>query len=110
MKTSDIEPERIKRAPRESTTIFSGRMESAGYTVHKIEMKRYVERLDDMLGEYSLLTVTVETDKGVAEMKYDEGFRGNNALMYAIDLLTRYSGLSSLINRSIIELDRARTQ
>jgi hypothetical protein len=50
------------------------------------------------------LTVLVETDRGSVEMKYDEGFRGADALESAATILTRYVGLASLINRALIEL------
>ena len=67
-------------------------------------MRQYVERADDRLGDYSLLTVVVETDKGSIEMKYDEGFRGADAFQSAVTMLTQYVGLSALINRALIAL------
>ena len=67
-------------------------------------MRQYVERADDRLGDYSLLTVVVETDKGSIEMKYDEGFRGPDAFQSAVTMLTQYVGLSALINRALIAL------
>jgi hypothetical protein len=38
-------------------------------------------------------------------MKYDEGYRGKDVFDNSIKMLTQYSGLSSLINRALIELD-----
>ena len=38
-------------------------------------------------------------------MKYDEGYRGKDAFANAIEMLTQYNGLSSVINRALIELD-----
>jgi len=67
-------------------------------------MRQYVERRDEKLGDYSLLTVVVETDKGAVELKYDEGFRGPDAFESAVTLLTKYTGLSALINRALIAL------
>jgi hypothetical protein len=69
-----------------------------------VELRQYVERRDERLGDYSLLTVVVETDRGTAELKYDEGFRGSDALESAANMLSQYIGLASLINRALIEL------
>ena len=38
-------------------------------------------------------------------MKYDEGYRGTDAFDNAIEMLIKYNGVSSLINRALIELD-----
>jgi len=104
MRRSDIEPGRISRPPDKSSVIMEGKMENQGFTILRMEMRQYVERTDQRLGDYSLLTVVVETDKGTVEMKYDEGFRGPDALESAATLLTRYVGLASVINRALIEL------
>ncbi len=101
---SDIEPERISGPPAKSQVLMSGQMENQGFVIKKITMRQYVERTDKRLGDYSLLTVIVETDKGVIEMKYDEGFRGPDAFQSAVMMLTQYAGLSSLINRALIAL------
>lgn len=101
---SDIPPERIKGEPAKRQVLLSGIQEMQGFAVRKVEMRQYVERVDDKLGNYSLLTIVVETDKGAVEMNYDEGFRGPDALESAIKMLTQYVGLSSLINRALIEL------
>ena len=69
-----------------------------------MEMRLYIERKDESLGDYSLLTVVVETDKGSVEMKYDEGFRGPEPLESAAMMLLHYTGLAALINRAVIEL------
>ena len=55
-------------------------MQDQGFTVTRIDLRQYVERTDDKLGEYSLLTAVVETDRGTVELKYDEGFKGSDAL------------------------------
>jgi len=46
----------------------------------------------------------VETDKGIIEMIYDEGFHGENALEKATEFITKNLGISSLVLRSIISL------
>ena len=107
MKVSDIDPDRIKIPAKASFTIFRGSMECQGYVISKIEMRRFVERVDEKLGESSLLTVEVYTDRGGVIMKFDEGFRGHDALETAAHLLTQYTGLSSLINRAIIEIEQS---
>jgi len=59
---------------------------------------------DPRLGGYSLITVLLKTDKGIVEMKYDEGYRGSGALKSAADFLSQYVGYASLICRTLIEL------
>ncbi|MEO9295662.1 MAG: hypothetical protein ABI347_08695 [Nitrososphaera sp.] len=101
---SDIEPGRIKDAPAKTRTLLFSPQNIQGFIVKKVELRQYLERTDVKLGDYSLLTVVVETDKDIVEMKYDEGFRGTDALESAVAMLTQYVGLSSLINRALIEL------
>jgi|SRR6185503_5858238 len=104
MRKTDVDEERIKAPPSGSTILFSGRSQEQGYTITRIELRRYVERKHDRLGDYSLLTVLVETDKGSVEMKYDEGFRGQEALESAASMLRQNVGLAALVNRALIEL------
>ena len=107
MKTSDVEPGRIARPPdRTKTLLAGGAQKNQGFVINKIQMRQYIERKDEHIGDYSLLTVVVETDRGSVEMKYDEGFRGPDALESALAMLTQYVGLASLINRALIELQR----
>ena len=107
MKSSDIDQGRIGRpADRSRVLLEKGSQKNQGFVIQKIEMRQYVERKDDRLGDYSLLTVVVETDRGAVEMKYDEGFRGPDALESAVTMLTQYVGLASLINRALIELQK----
>jgi hypothetical protein len=107
MKLSDIEPGRINRPPDRSRVLLDkGSQKNQGFVIQKIEMRQYVERKDEKLGDYSLLTAVVETDRGTVEMKYDEGFRGPDALESAVTMLTQYVGLASLINRALIELQQ----
>lgn len=103
MKT-DLEPGRIAGPPAKSAQLLHSAMKMEGVLITKMEMRQYVERTDEHLGDYSLLTVVVETDRGAVEMKYDEGFRGPDALESATKLLLQYAGLAALINRALIEL------
>ena len=106
MRSFDVDAARISRTADQVAVVFNGRLESQGHIVNRIELKRFVEHVDDMLGEYSLLVVQLNTEMGTIEMKYDEGFRGPDALDSASRLLTQFTGLSSLINRALIELER----
>lgn len=101
---SDVEPGRIRGPAAKSQVLMAGSMQNQGFTIKKIEMRQHVERTDKDLGDYSLLTVIVETDRGSIEMKYDEGFRGPDAFESAVKMLTQYAGLASLINRALIAL------
>jgi len=103
----DIDQGRVSRPPDKMRVLLAGgSQENQGFVVKKVEMRQYVERRDERLGDFSLLTVVVETDRGPVEMKYDEGFRGPDALESAVVMLTQYVGLASLINRALIELQR----
>jgi hypothetical protein len=105
MKASDVDPGRTGRPPdRIKVLLAGGAQKNQGFVIRKVEMRQYVERRDERLGDYSLLTVIVETDRGTAELKYDEGFRGPDALESAANMLMQYVGLASLINRALIEL------
>lgn len=103
----DIDPGRVGRQPdRTKVLLAEGLQENQGFVIKKIEMRQYIERKDEHLGDYSLLTVVVETDRGAVELKYDEGFRGPDALESAVTMLAQYVGLASLINRALIEFQR----
>ncbi|KAG2476508.1 MAG: hypothetical protein NPMRTH1_1730003 [Nitrosopumilales archaeon] len=106
MKIIDIvNPQRVNRKPDKTIVLMSsGDFSEHGFIVKKIELKLYLEKKDEKLGQYSLITSNVETDKGSVEMIYDEGFRGENALEKAADFLTKNLGPSGLITRSIITL------
>ncbi|HJT50049.1 MAG TPA: hypothetical protein VJ729_17850 [Nitrososphaeraceae archaeon] len=107
-KVRDIDINRItKQFPDKSLTLLTdGKNESQGFIIEHIELRQYIENVDPSLGNYSLLTVFIKTDKGEVEMKYDEGFRGINVIESAAMMITQYAGLSALINRALIELQR----
>jgi hypothetical protein len=105
MKKCDIDEERIKHPPYRSAVLLTrGNLQNQGFTIQHVELRQYVENYDPKLGYYSLITVLIKTDKGTAEIKYDEGFKGENALESVVELLTKYIGFSSIINRALIEL------
>ena len=98
-------PERVNRKPDQIEILFSsGDFEEQGFLVKHVELRLYVEKNDEKLGPFSLITSFVQTDKGSIEMIYDEGFRGDNSLNRAVKFLISNLGLSGLILRSIITL------
>jgi len=98
-------PQRINRKPDDIIVLFSsGNFVDQGFSVHKVELRLYLEKTDEKLGYYSLITSFVETDKGSVEMIYDEGFRGDDSLNRTVQFLTSNLGISGLILRSIITL------
>lgn len=102
------DPHRIDKAPDKTVVLMSdGKFLEQGHIVKNICLNLYLLRKDKKLGPYSLITVLVETDKGVIEMTYDEGYRGANAIEEAVAFLTSHIGISGLILRSIIQLDQS---
>jgi hypothetical protein len=101
-------PERIDRAPDKTIVLMSdGKFLERGHVIKNVTLNLYIQKKDEKLGPYSLITAFVETDKGVIEMTYDEGWRGINAIEEAAAFLTSHLGISSLILRSIIQLDQS---
>ena len=74
------------------------------FEISDIELRLYLEKIDQNLGAYSLITSFVRTNKGTIEMIYDEGFLGEDALSRAFTFLTTNLGLSGLVLRSIISI------
>ena len=99
---------RIEGVPDKTIVLMSGgKFLERGHIVQNVTLNLYIQGTDGKLGPYSLITALVETDKGIIEMTYDEGWRGTNALEEAAAFLTSHLGLSSLILRSIIQLDQS---
>ncbi len=98
-------PQRVNRDPDSVEVLLSsGNFVQDEFVISKVELRLYTERTDEKLGDYSLITSFVETDKGSVEMIYDEGFRGEEPLLRAAKFLTSNLGISGLILRSIISL------
>ena len=97
--------ERVNRIPDQTEILLSsGDFEDQNFLIKRVELRLYIEKFDEKLGNYSLITSFVETDKGTVEMIYDEGYRGEDALNRTVKFLISNLGLSSLILRSIITL------
>jgi len=99
------DPQRVNKTPDDVEVLFSsGNFVQEDFTISKVELRLYNERTDEKLGNYSLITSFVETDKGSVEIIYDEGFRGEESLSRAAEFLISTLGISGLILRSIISL------
>ena len=99
------DPLRVNRNPdKVQVLLSSGDFLEQGFSVSRVELRLYLEKIDVNLGPYSLITSFVETDKGSVEMIYDEGFRGDDSLERTVQFLTSNLGISGLILRSIITL------
>ena len=99
------EPQRVNKTPDETMILFSsGNFIQDEFKISKVELRLYLEKTDEKLGDYSLITSFVDTDKGTIEMIYDEGFRGEDSLKRASEFLTSNLGISGLILRSVISL------
>lgn len=111
LKIIDIaNPERVNRQADDIIILLdAGNFVDQGFVIKKIELRLYVEKIDQKLGPYSLITSLVETDKGQVEMIYDEGYRGQNALKRTADFVLNNLGLSGIILRSAITL-KSKTQ
>lgn len=102
------DPERINRAPDKTVMLMSGgNFAEQGHIVKSVGLNLYIQRKDEKLGPFSLITVLVETDKGLVEMTYDEGYRGENAIEEAATFLTSHIGISGLILRSVMQLNQS---
>ncbi len=99
------DPQRVNKSPDDVETLFSsGNFIQDEFKISTVELRLYTERNDEKLGNYSLITSFVETDKGSVEMIYDEGFRGEESLLRAREFITSNLGISGLILRSVITL------
>ena len=106
MKFVDVpDSKRIERQPDNRNVIFSdGKMTQNDVVIKQIELLQYKIKIDQKLGEYSIITALVDTDHGQIEILYDEGYRGDDALNDSANILVQNLGLSGLILRSLISL------
>ena len=109
MKIIDLPtPERVNRLPDKSTILFSEKNYSEhGFKIKKVELRLFIEKTDETLGPYSLITCFIDTDKGSIEMLYEEGYHGENSLERSKDFLVSSLGISGVILRSTIALESA---
>jgi len=107
MKIIDVSnPLRVNRLPDHSVTLLSkGNYSEHGFKIKNVELRLYLEKTDEKLGPFSLITSFVETDKGTIEMIYEEGYIGLNPLEKIKEFLILNLGISGIILRSIISLE-----
>ena len=100
MKFNDIpDPTRINKKPDESQEVFSSEnFTEQGLIIKKIEMRLYIEE------DTCLITVFLKSDKGEAELLYNETKYEKDLLANLTKFLTQQLGISSLITRTIIFL------
>jgi len=106
MKFIDVpDSKRIERDPDNRNVIFSdGKITQDDVEIKQIELLEYKINTDQNLGTYSIITALVDTDQGLIEILYDEGYRGDDALNDSANMLIQNLGLSGLILRSLISL------
>ena len=106
MKFVDVpDSKRIERDPDNRNIVFSdGKITQDDVEIKKIELLEYKINTDQNLGTYSIITALVDTDQGLIEILYDEGYRGDDALNDSANMLIQNLGLSGLILRSLISL------
>ncbi len=106
MKIVDVfNPGRVKRPPDKVISLLSSKkFVEHGFVIQKVELRQYIEKKDDKLGNFMLITSYVDTDKGSIETTYDEGYLGDDSLEKITSFLTSNLGISGLILRSIISL------
>lgn len=97
----------LQRLPKKSKIILSNIMYDSNYFIKKLELSLYITKNHKILGDYSILVIIIETNMGTVIMKYDEGYRGKDAFDNAVEMLIQFNGVSSLINRALIELDNS---
>ena len=99
------DPSRIDKNPDKIKFLLqNGNFIQDEFKISDIELRLYLEKMDEKLGPYSLITSFVKTNKGTIEMIYDEGFLGEDALTRAFTFLTTNLGLSGLVLRSVISI------
>ncbi len=100
------DPKRVDRTPDGLEVLLqdTGNFTQDKFKILRVELRLYIERHDRKLGNYSLITSFVETDKGSVEMIYDEGFRGDKPLERTKQFIVSNLGISSLVLRAIIAL------
>jgi len=98
-KKTDLDLKRIQSNPDKAFILLTdGKNENQGFIIEHVELRQYIEKRDPALGNLSLITVFLQTSKGTVEMKYDEGFKGNDAIEPAASILEQYIGFGALIN------------
>lgn len=102
----DFDIKRIKKKiPINSEILISNTKYNDNYYLKEVRLDQYVERYDQKFGNYYLVILHIQTNKGNVSMKFDEGYREKYSFESMIELIKQFAGFSSLINRAIIELE-----
>ena len=110
MKIIELDQNRIDKSPDATSVIVSDNLVQGENTIHRVELRLYIEDTDIKRGTYYLITSFVDTDLGSVEMIYEEGFLGQDPLGRATRFLTSTLGISSLVLRSLISLNSKSSQ
>ena len=99
-------PKRLEREPDKIISILTnGNSIESGYEIRNIFLRLYIEKIDNELGPYSVITSLVETTNDSVEMIYDEGYFDVKAFENSSKFLINNLGISSVILRSLVFLD-----
>ena len=77
------------------------------YYIKEIRLQHSVLYTNPLHGDYSYFTIIADTNKGKIVLKFDEGYRGKGYCAFTdmVNFIKNYLGLSSIINRIIIEFE-----
>ncbi len=92
----------INNRPLKRINVLDQKLFIQNHVVKNIELLYYKNSNNR---ENSIITAIIKIDEREIEIKYSEGYFEENILEDIKELLTKYSGISSLINRAIIEVD-----
>ena len=105
IETYEIKPKNLDRLPDKITVLLSsGNYKEQGFTVKRVELHLYQQKMSEKTGPYSIITAFVETDKGSVERILDQGYRDTNALEDAAAFLTSHPLISEIILDSVLQL------
>src|SRR3972149_8081302 len=91
----EIKPENLDRLPDKIIVLLSsGNYQEQGFTVKRVELRLYQQKMSEQTGPYSIITTYVETDKGSVERILDQGYRGHNAIEDATAFVTSHPLIS----------------
>lgn len=92
----------INKKPLKRINVLDQQLFVQNYVVKNIELC-YYKNLNKI--ENSIITAIIKIDEREIEIKYREGNFEDSILEDTKELLIKYSGISSLINRALIEID-----
>src|SRR3970040_1086584 len=101
----EIKPEnRDRLADKTIVLLSSGNYQEQGFTVKRVELRLYQQKMSEKTGHSPIIPTYVEKDKGSVERILDQGHRGYNAIEDAAALVTSHPLISDIILRSVLQL------